>query len=161
MQCPKCRFDNPEDSKFCNECGGRLELACPNCRKVNPPGSKFCNGCGGSLRPSKSASGLDYPLPQSYIPKFLANIECGIDERTSDEIESLYGQAMDLAEELGMRPLVAHCHRGLGVLYGRDGKKDRGREQFAKPIDTLLQCGADGWVEKYEKSCRLFHRDST
>ena len=28
-----------------------------------------------------------------------------------------YRQALALAEELGMRPLQAHCHRGLGTLY--------------------------------------------
>jgi tetratricopeptide (TPR) repeat protein len=33
-----------------------------------------------------------------------------------------YGRALELASELGMRPLVAHCHRGLGALpgYGQD-----------------------------------------
>ena len=30
-----------------------------------------------------------------------------------------YRQALALAEELGMRPLQAHCHRGLGTLYAR------------------------------------------
>ena len=54
-----------------------------------------------------------------------------------------------------MRPLVAHCYRGLGVLYGRDGKRDRGREQFTRAINILRQCGADGWVEKYEKELAL------
>ena len=31
--------------------------------------------------------------------------------------EAHYQQALALAEELGMRPLQAHCHRGLGTLY--------------------------------------------
>ena len=31
--------------------------------------------------------------------------------------ETHYRQALALAEELGMRPLQAHCHRGLGTLY--------------------------------------------
>ena len=33
--------------------------------------------------------------------------------------EAHYQQALALAEELGMRPLQAHCHRGLGTLYAR------------------------------------------
>src|SRR5262249_54520872 len=31
--------------------------------------------------------------------------------------EAYYRQALALAEQLGMRPLMAHCHRGLGTLY--------------------------------------------
>src|SRR5262249_19803756 len=36
-----------------------------------------------------------------------------------DQAESYYRQALALSEELGMRPLVAHCHLGLGSLYQR------------------------------------------
>jgi hypothetical protein len=32
-----------------------------------------------------------------------------------------YEAAMTLASDLGMRPLVAHCHGGLGRLYSRAG----------------------------------------
>src|SRR5262249_54651809 len=35
-----------------------------------------------------------------------------------------YGAAMTLASELEMRPLVAHCHLGLGRLYRRTGKRE-------------------------------------
>ena len=37
-----------------------------------------------------------------------------------------YGAAMSLASELDMRPLVAHCHLGLGKLYRRTGKREQG-----------------------------------
>ena len=33
-----------------------------------------------------------------------------------------YGRALALAEELGMRPLIAHCHAGLGRLFLRTGE---------------------------------------
>src|SRR5262249_52448453 len=39
-------------------------------------------------------------------------------EQTGD----MYRQALALAEARGMRPLVAHCHLGLGKLYRRIGK---------------------------------------
>ncbi len=49
MKCPKCKFENPEGSKFCNECGRKMLIVCPSCQSVNQPGSKFCGECGQSL----------------------------------------------------------------------------------------------------------------
>ena len=44
-----------------------------------------------------------------------------------------YRQALALAEELGMRPLQAHCHRGLGTLYVRQGQQEQARAAWAPP----------------------------
>lgn len=73
MQCPECHFENPGDSKFCNQCGNKLEQSCPQCGKANPPGSKFCNACGHDLTTPKVAAPIDYNEPQSYTPKHLAD----------------------------------------------------------------------------------------
>src|SRR5262245_18407262 len=43
---------------------------------------------------------------------------------------SNYRSAMTLAHELGMRPLIAHCHRGLGKLYRRTGKREQAQEHL-------------------------------
>ena len=45
-----------------------------------------------------------------------------------------YHQALALAEELGMRPLQAHCHRGLGTLYARQGQQEQAREALSIAI---------------------------
>lgn len=49
MKCAKCGFENEEGSKFCLECGERVEIECPRCRKILPLTAKFCNGCGQKL----------------------------------------------------------------------------------------------------------------
>jgi class 3 adenylate cyclase len=72
MKCPKCRFDNPEGAKFCNDCGSKLDAACPECRKVNPRGSQFCNECGHDLSEPSGSLPIDLDKPQSYTPKLLA-----------------------------------------------------------------------------------------
>ena len=36
-----------------------------------------------------------------------------------DNGHDAYQQALALANTLGMRPLVAHCHLGLGTLYSQ------------------------------------------
>ncbi|MEE9213618.1 MAG: zinc ribbon domain-containing protein, partial [Thermodesulfobacteriota bacterium] len=50
MHCTSCGFENPEDMKFCNECGNPLKNICTDCKFENPPQSKFCGKCGKSLK---------------------------------------------------------------------------------------------------------------
>jgi hypothetical protein len=47
-------------------------------------------------------------------------------EAEVDEATAHYRQALALAEELGMRPLAAHCHHGLGTLYAKIGQQETG-----------------------------------
>ena len=70
MKCPKCRFENPEDAKFCNECGTQLELVCPECGKANAPKSKFCNECGNVIEPHTKLSTItpERDIPHSVEP---------------------------------------------------------------------------------------------
>jgi tetratricopeptide (TPR) repeat protein len=46
-----------------------------------------------------------------------------------------YQQAQAQAEALGMRPLLAHCHRGLGTIYAMLGQQ----EQACAALTTALQ----------------------
>jgi class 3 adenylate cyclase len=62
MKCPKCQSNNPEEAKFCNECGNSLEITCPKCGKANPPGSKFCNGCGQKLEKEEALEKKEPPM---------------------------------------------------------------------------------------------------
>lgn len=57
MQCPRCRFDNPAQMRFCVECGAPLVLACPSCGAEMLMSFKFCGDCGASLRAADSPNG--------------------------------------------------------------------------------------------------------
>jgi ribosomal protein L40E len=46
LECKKCGWYNPVDSKFCNRCGSSLSAVCPNCGNKNPSDASFCNECG-------------------------------------------------------------------------------------------------------------------
>ena len=71
MKCPRCQHDNPPQSSFCLECGGRLTLTCGSCGADLPSGSRFCNNCGSPVQPS-AASRPRFASPDAYTPKHLA-----------------------------------------------------------------------------------------
>ena len=58
---------------------------------------------------------------EAYTLRLLGEIAAREDPLDIGEAEDHYRQALALAEELGMRPLIAHCHVGLGKLYRRIG----------------------------------------
>lgn len=91
--CPNCGSSIPEGTKFCPECGEKLEVntasdtnhrICPFCGEVLEPDSVFCENCGRALpgRPSVSAGTVGTaagsaekvpippvpPLPVSALP---------------------------------------------------------------------------------------------
>ena len=49
MRCPSCGFENPEELKFCNECGAAFKRRCTQCGFENAPQAKFCGECGVAL----------------------------------------------------------------------------------------------------------------
>src|SRR5437667_12282204 len=53
---------------------------------------------------------------QAYPLRLLGDIAARRDPPESTPSETSYRDALALAEELGMRPLQAHCHRSLGTL---------------------------------------------
>src|SRR5215470_15479612 len=57
-------------------------------------------------------------------------------------------EALSLGSELAMRPLVAHCHLGLGKLYRRTGKRQEAREQLATATTMYREMGMMYWLEQ-------------
>jgi tetratricopeptide (TPR) repeat protein len=64
--------------------------------------------------------------------------------------EGHYLQAQALAGELGMRPLLAHCHLGLGKLYRRTDKREQTQEHLATATAMYREMGMTYWLEKAE-----------
>ncbi len=61
VECSKCGFRNPENLKFCGNCGRRMEeeeeaprppstIKCGKCGFRNPRNLKFCGNCGTRIR---------------------------------------------------------------------------------------------------------------
>ena len=60
----------------------------------------------------------------------LGEIGAGRDPADVTAAEGYYRQALALANELGMRPLVAQCHLGLGRLHRQATHLKQAAEQF-------------------------------
>ena len=66
------------------------------------------------------------------------------------QVETLYHHALALAEELGMRPLVAHCHLGLGTLYAQTGRREQARIALATAIALYRAMEMTFWLPQAE-----------
>ena len=64
------------------------------------------------------------------------------------EAEDLYRQCLALAETLGMRPLSAHCHLGLGQLYALLGDASKARDCLERARLRYREMGMQLWVEQ-------------
>ena len=62
------------------------------------------------------------------------------------QAEAHYQQAMALAEALGMRPLQAHCHLGLGTLYAKIGRHEPARAQLSTGIELYRSMEMTFWL---------------
>ena len=64
--------------------------------------------------------------------------------------EGAYLQALAVAEELGMRPLLAHCHLGLGTLYTKVGQLAPARTALSTAIELLQAMKMTFWLPRAE-----------
>jgi hypothetical protein len=66
-------------------------------------------------------------------------------------VEEHYLRAMALADERGMRPLVAHCHLGLAELAGRRGTRQDARVHLATAASMYRALEMRSWLDRAEK----------
>jgi tetratricopeptide (TPR) repeat protein len=82
--------------------------------------------------------------------RLLGEIAAREDHTDVGEAEDHYRQALALAEELGMRPLVAHCHVGLGKLNRRSGDLGLAKEHLNNGVGMMREMEMGLWLERAE-----------
>jgi tetratricopeptide (TPR) repeat protein len=80
----------------------------------------------------------------------LGVVQAHADPPDAAQAEAHYRQALALAEELGMRPLQAHCHRGLGTLYATTGQRAQARTALATAIELYQAMEMTFWLPQTE-----------
>ena len=82
--------------------------------------------------------------------------------QASPEVEPAaghYRQSLALADELGMRPLQAHCHRGLGMLYAQTGQREPARSELSAAIALYRAMDMTFWLPEAEAALAHVERD--
>jgi tetratricopeptide (TPR) repeat protein len=80
----------------------------------------------------------------------LGDIATHPDRFDAERGEALYRQALALAEPRGMRPLVAHCHLGLGTLYAKVGQQQQARAELCAAIELYHSMDMTFWLPQAE-----------
>jgi hypothetical protein len=72
------------------------------------------------------------------------------DTRDVEQAETHYQHGLALANELGMRPLQAHCHRGLGALYSQASQSELARAELSTAIEMYRDMEMTFWLPETE-----------
>ena len=86
----------------------------------------------------------------AHAQHLLGDIAALPDRFDAERAEGHYRKALALAEPRGMRPLVAHCHLGLGTVSRRTGDQAKASEHWASASAMYREMGMSFWLEKTE-----------
>jgi tetratricopeptide (TPR) repeat protein len=87
---------------------------------------------------------------QARALRLLGEIAMQRDPPAVSEAETHYQQALALADELGMRPLQAHCHHGLGTLYRQAEQPEQSRAELTTAIEMYRDMEMIFWLPRAE-----------
>ena len=87
---------------------------------------------------------------QAYALRLLGEIAAQREPPESALAATHYQQALAIAEALGMRPLQAHCHLGLGTLYSQMGRLEAARTALSTAIHLYRTMEMALWLPRAE-----------
>jgi tetratricopeptide (TPR) repeat protein len=87
---------------------------------------------------------------QAYALHLLGDLAARCDAVERAQAAAHYRQALTLAEKLGMRPLQAHCHRGLGTLYAMTGQREQVHGELSAALDLYHAMEMTFWLPETE-----------
>ena len=87
---------------------------------------------------------------EAWILRLLGDIAARREPLEVDLAAAHYRQALALAADLGMRPLQAHCHHGLGMLYAQSGRPEPARTELSSAIALYRAMEMTFWLPQTE-----------
>jgi tetratricopeptide (TPR) repeat protein len=92
---------------------------------------------------------------EAYALRLHGDIAARREPPEAEQAEAYYRQALALADELGMRPLAAHCHLGLGTLYRQMGRFVEAQAALSTAIELYRAMDMTFWVPQAEAALAL------
>jgi len=89
---------------------------------------------------------------EGYMQRYLSAILINIDKKHLPEAEDWINRAIEADSRNGARFSLAHDFAHYGELCKRKGDLAMAKEKLGKSIEIFKECGADGWVKKYEEA---------
>jgi tetratricopeptide (TPR) repeat protein len=117
---------------------GRASLRLGRCDEARRLGNRALEFC------------LSSPGYAAHALHLLGDVATQSDPFDAERGEAHYRKALALAKRLGMRPLVAHCHLGLGKISLRTSQPDQARDHLAVAAATYRDTGMTYWLEQVE-----------
>jgi tetratricopeptide (TPR) repeat protein len=87
---------------------------------------------------------------QAYALRLLGDIAAHRHPQEVEPAATHYRQALALTRELGMRPLQAHCHLGLGTLYAQVGRREQAEAELTTAIALYRVMEMTFWLPQAE-----------
>jgi tetratricopeptide (TPR) repeat protein len=87
---------------------------------------------------------------QAWALRLLGETDAHRGPHGTEQAKAHYRQALALAEALGMCPLGAHCHFGLGTLYARTGQVEQAGAELTTAIALYRAMDMTFWLPQAE-----------
>ena len=89
---------------------------------------------------------------QAHAFRLLGEVAMRRDPSDVEQAATHYQQALTLADELGMRPLQAHSHLGLGTLYVETGQRQQAHAELSAAIELYRAMEMTFWLPEAERA---------
>jgi class 3 adenylate cyclase/tetratricopeptide (TPR) repeat protein len=89
---------------------------------------------------------------EAWAHRWMGGIAAHRDPPDAEQAAVNYHQALALAEERGMQPLVAHCHFGLGTLYVKTGRWEQARAELSPAFEMYRAMAMTFWRSEAERA---------
>jgi tetratricopeptide (TPR) repeat protein len=99
------------------------------------------------LELSRTHTGRGY---QAHAYRLLGDVARRREPLDVGQATAYYHQAQALADELGLRPLQAHCHRSLGTLYATIGQREQARAALSMAAEMYRDMEMTFWLPETE-----------
>jgi len=90
-------------------------------------------------------------LNKAYSVNTIGEILLFLEDRSADETKEWILKAIEVNTSNGVRFFRGRSYHLYSEFYQKQNNLPQAREQMNKAIDIMKECGADGWVDRYEK----------